>query len=88
MFYNDHKFHIKKLDEKKKTPNCGITIVFQVANVSSISDRNPKVSHNRYYGYFNDIVKCDFESFKLVLFDVKWYRLRMNEHDNGRTIRT
>jgi hypothetical protein len=30
---------------------------------------------NRYYGFLNDIIECDFNSFKLFFFDVKWYRL-------------
>ena len=28
----------------------------------------------------------DFNSFKIVLFEVKWYMLRMNERDPGRTV--
>jgi hypothetical protein len=64
-----------------KTYDSGITIVFQVTNVSSRSDRHPQESENRYYGYLNDILECDFNSFKLVLFDAKWYRLQMHEHD-------
>ena len=28
-----------------------------------------------------DIIECDFNSFKIVMFEVKWYRIRMNEHD-------
>ena len=27
------------------------------------------------------ILECDFNSFKVVLFEFKWYKLRMNEHD-------
>jgi hypothetical protein len=34
----------------------------------------------------NDIIECDFNSFKLVLFDVKFYRLQIHEHDEKRTI--
>jgi hypothetical protein len=41
---------------------------------------------NRYYGYLDDIIECDFKSFKLVMFEVKWYRLQMNEHDPDRTV--
>ena len=67
MFYNGHKFHIKKFDEKKKTHDFGISAAFQVTNVSSRSGRCLEVSDNRYYGYLNDILECDFESFKLVL---------------------
>jgi hypothetical protein len=74
------------LDENKKTSDSGITAVFQVTNVSSRSDKRPRESENRYYGFLNDIIECDFNSFKLVFFDVKWYRLQMHEHDGERTI--
>ena len=86
MWCNGRKFHIKQLDETRKTSDSGITAVFQVTNVSSRSDRHPQESENRYYGYLNDILECDFNSFKLVLFDVKWYRLRMHERDEEITI--
>jgi hypothetical protein len=33
-----------------------------------------------------DIIECDFNSFKIVLFEVKWYRLRMHERDPERTV--
>ena len=41
---------------------------------------------NQYYGYFNDMLECDFESFKLVMSDIKWYKLQMNECDLDRII--
>ena len=75
MWYNGCKFHIKKLDDKKKTFDCGITIVFQVTNVSSRSGKHPEVFENRYYGYLEDIIEYDFNSFKIVLFEVKWYMI-------------
>ena len=83
---NGHKIHIKKLDYKKKTFDFGITTIFQVTNVSSKSDKHPEVYENRYYGYLEDIIECDFNSFKIVMFEVKWYRLRMNERDPEKTI--
>jgi hypothetical protein len=75
MLCNGRKFHIKQLDETRKTYDSGITAVLQVTNVSSRSDRRPREYENRYYGFLNDIIECDFNSFKLVFFDVKWYRL-------------
>ena len=75
MWYNGHKFHIKKLDNKKKTFYCGITTVFQVTNVSSRSDKHPKVFETKYYGYLQDIIECGFNLFKIVMFEFKWYRL-------------
>ena len=57
MWYDGHKFCIKKLDAKKKTFDSGITAVFQVTNVSSRSDKHPEVSKNRYYGYLEYIIE-------------------------------
>jgi hypothetical protein len=83
------------LDDKMKTSYYRITAVFKVTNISSRSDRNMKETENRYYGHLEDIIDCDFNSFKIVLFEVKWYRLRMHErdpkrnfieHDNGFTM--
>ena len=68
MWSNGCKFCIKKLDDKKKTFDCGINVVFQVTNVSSRSDKHPEVLKNRYYGYLEDIIECDFKSFKTILF--------------------
>ena len=70
----------------KKTCDSGITAVFQVTNVSSRSDIHPEVSENRYYGILDDILECDFKSFRLILFIVLWYRLRLNENVPERTI--
>jgi hypothetical protein len=86
MWCNGRKICIKQLDETRKNYDSWITAVFQVTNVSSRSDKNPREFENRYYGYLNNILECDFNSFKLVLFDVKWYRLRMHERDEERTV--
>jgi hypothetical protein len=75
MWCNGCKFHIKQLDETGKFFDSGIIAVFHITNVSSRSVRHPREYENRYYGYLNDILDCDFNSFKLVMFDVKWYRL-------------
>lgn len=69
-----------------KTLDCRITVVIKVTNVSSRSDENPEETENRYYGNLEDIFQCDFNSFKIVLFEVKWYRLQMHERDPERTI--
>ena len=75
MMCNGCRYHIKKLDETKKTSDCGISTIFEVTSVSYRSDRHPKLSENRYYGYMEDILQCEFNSFKVVLFVFKWYRL-------------
>ena len=74
------------MDETKKTSDSGISVAFEVTNVSFRSDRHPELSQNWYYGYLKDIIQSDFESFKVVLFIVKWYRLRLNQFDPDRTI--
>jgi len=33
-----------------------------------------------------DTIQCDFNSFNIVLFEVKWYRLRMHGCDPERTV--
>ena len=72
--------------KQNKTSYFWVSAVFEVTNVSSRTDRHLEVSENQYYGYLEDIIQCDFKSFKVVLFFVKWYRLRLNQHDPDRTI--
>jgi hypothetical protein len=86
MWCNGCKFHIKQLVETRKTYDSGITAVFQVTDVSSRSDKHPREYKNRYCGYLNDKLECNINSFKLVLFDDKWYRLQMHERDEERTV--
>jgi hypothetical protein len=81
MWCNGRKFCIKKLDDKMKASDCGITAMFKVTNVSSRSDRHPKETENWYYGYLEDTIQCDFNYFQIVLFEVKWYRIQMHECD-------
>ena len=46
MVYNGDRYWIKKLDETKKTSDSGISVVFEVTNVSFRSDRHPELSKN------------------------------------------
>ena len=85
MWCNGRKFCIKQLDDNRKNNDSGITAAFEVTDVSSRRDKHPQESENNYYGCLDDIIECDFNYFKLVLFDVKWYRLRMHECDKERT---
>ena len=62
MWCNGRKFHIKMLEDRIKTSDCGITIVFQVTNISSRSDINLEETENRYYVHLEDIIECDFNS--------------------------
>ena len=41
---------------------------------------------NWYCGYLEYILQCDFNSFKVVLFVVQWYRLWLNQRDPNKTI--
>jgi hypothetical protein len=86
MWYNGQKFHVKSVDDMKKTTDLGITTMFQVTNVSSRSEKHPRLTKNRYYGYWDDISKCDLKSFKIIQFEVKWYRLQINERDPERIV--
>ena len=86
MYYHGHKFRIKKLDDTKKTFDSGIAAVFEVTNISSRNDIHPQKFQNQYYGILDDIIECDFNTFKVVLFIVKWYRLWLNQNDLDRTV--
>lgn len=57
-----------------------------MTNISSRNDLHPRESQNRYYGILVDIIDCDFNSLKLVLFIVKRCKLRLNKNDPDRTI--
>ena len=46
MVYNGGRYHIKKLDETKKTLDSGVSVVFEVTNVSSRTERHPEVLEN------------------------------------------
>ena len=85
MYYHGHKFCIKKSNKMKKTCDSEISAVFAVTNISSRTEIHPQQSKNWYYDILDDILECDFNSFKLVLFVVKWYRLRLNQNDPDRT---
>jgi len=74
------------VDDTKKNVNSGIIAVFQVTNVFSRSYKHPRLTKNRYYGHLDDIIEWDFKSFKIILFEVKWYRLQINECDLERTV--
>ena len=56
MVCNGCRYHIKKLDETNKTLDCEISVVFEVTNVSSRSDRHLELSENQYYGYLEYII--------------------------------
>jgi hypothetical protein len=44
MWYNGRKFHIKRVDDMKKTIDSWITTVFQVTSVSFRSDKHPRLT--------------------------------------------
>ena len=85
MRYNGCKFHIKKLNEKINTSDCGIIIVYQVTNVSSRSDThcNDQQSYTqwKYSKYFEDkYIHCRIVIVNCILYKriyVKWLQMRI-----------
>jgi hypothetical protein len=73
LWCNGHKYHIKDLDDNKKTLDYGINTTFEVINISHKGDRHPVTTNIRYYGYLEDILELDFNSSKVVLFKIRWY---------------
>ena len=74
------------LDDTKRTCDSRITAIFEVTNISSKNDIHPQQSQNQYYDILDDIIECNFNSFKVVLFVVKWYKLRLNQNDPDRMV--
>lgn len=90
MWNFGHHFRIRKVDEKRKTYDCGVSASFEVECCSHANDRQPITRTLRYYGVLEDIIELDFMSFKKVIFRVEWYKLiEVGEektillHDNG-----
>ena len=78
MWYNGWTFHVKSMYDTNKIADSGITAVFQVTNVSSRSDKHPRLIKNRYYGYLDDIIEWlqilqdNFVWGQMVSFMDKW----------------
>ena len=90
MWNFGHHFHIKKVDEKRQTNDCGVSTSFEVECCSHANDRQPVISTLQYYGEVEDIIELDFVSFKKVIFHVEWYKLikvgeekTIFQHNNG-----
>ena len=86
MYYHGYKLRTKKSDKTKKTCDSKISVVFAVTNISSRTDIHPQQPENLYYIILDDILECNFNSFKIVLFVVKWFKLRLNRNDPNRTV--
>jgi len=67
-------YRVRKLDENRKTIDCGIATYFIVDFQSHVRDGNIKTDTLRYYGLIEDILELNFRSFKVVLFEAKWFR--------------
>lgn len=82
---------MKKLDDKKRTCDSGISAVFQVTNISSRNDLHRRESQIDTMPFWLIYLIVTLIPSKF-LFVMKWYRLRLNQnnpdrafikHDNG-----
>ena len=74
MWNLSHHFHIKNVDDKRKTYDCVISTSFEVEFHSHENDREPSTITLRYYGVLEDIIDLDF-MFLRNLFYVEWYKI-------------
>jgi len=73
---NGYRFHIRQRDVRRKTQNCGVTLVASTTSFASSKDKNPIAADLTYYGRIVDIVELDYYShFKVVLFKCNWYEV-------------
>ncbi|KAH0660481.1 hypothetical protein KY289_029229 [Solanum tuberosum] len=59
---NGYRFHIRQRDVRRKTQNCGVTLVASTTSFASSKDKNPIAAVLTYYGRIVDIVELDHYS--------------------------
>ena len=67
MWISGHHFLFRKIDEKRKIYDSGISAPFEVEFRSHAYDTNTITSTLWYYRVLEDIIELDFTSFKKVI---------------------
>lgn len=69
-------FRVERIDNKRRTHDCGVIASFQQESQSSARDRNPISGDIEYVGTIQNIYDVSFgESGHYFLFDVKWFKV-------------
>jgi hypothetical protein len=58
---NGFRFHIKKVERKRKTHNSGVSINTITSSFSSIGNENPILSGVAYFGVLKNVIELDYE---------------------------
>ncbi|KAK3039560.1 hypothetical protein RJ639_027704 [Escallonia herrerae] len=86
---NGFRFHIKELEQNRKTQNSGLVVNAMTPSFSSTRDDNPILGDLTYYGVLEEIIELQYlGSKRVVLFRSNWVSKgsRKKEDENGFTL--
>ncbi|KAK2996358.1 hypothetical protein RJ639_006627 [Escallonia herrerae] len=86
---NGFRFHIKELEQNRKTQNSGLVVNAMTPSFSSARDDNPILGDLTYYGVLEEIIELQYSGSKrVVLFRSNWVSKgsRKKEDENGFTL--
>lgn len=86
---NGFRFHVKSIENRRKTQNSGVVVTAQTSSYASRSDNNPIIGDVTYYGVLKDIIELDYlEDKKVVLFNCDWVSTgrAVKQDENGFTL--
>ncbi|KAK3019618.1 hypothetical protein RJ639_004560, partial [Escallonia herrerae] len=86
---NGFRFHIKELQQNRKTQNSGLVVNAMTPSFSSARDDNPILGDLTYYGVLEEIIELQYSGSKrVVLFRSNWVSKgsRKKEDKNGFTL--
>ena len=76
MWAYGHHYRVERVDNKRRTYDCGIMANFQQESRSSARDPNVVSDDLDYVGTLQHIYEVDYETNgKYFIFDVKWFKV-------------
>jgi len=83
MWAYGHHYRVERVDEKRRSFDCGVMVDFKQPSRASSKDKNVIEGNLQYIGKIQEIIELDYRSFKCSIFKRKWYESfdRTQRHD-------